>query len=121
MSVTSKLGEAEEKAHEISNGSPVFYMARDYSNSVSTTKHRVINEYLFKHSDDPIVLTPGEAGLKDHISIAPSVEIVFFRRKDGSDADFSEIVKKAVYVPTKGAKKCMFNINKHGRVTCSKR
>jgi len=113
--ITSSLNQSEEKAKLVSPNSPVFVMVRDFSNPVSSEKYLKILSVLNSHLESkPIVLTPREVGFIEYDSIAPTIEIVFFP-VCGIDVDeVFKIVKKAVYIPTSGAKKDMFRMSAHG-------
>jgi hypothetical protein len=78
--VTKKLEDTENKAGEFSKGAPVFVMARDPSNKISQAKYSKIFSKLRNHmSDDPLMLNPKLAGIKEWNAFAPTIEIAFFR------------------------------------------
>lgn len=113
--VTKTLDQTTEKAKELSIGYPVFVMARDLSNPVSREKFSKILAALKKHlHSTPNILTPKKAGLVQFESVAPTVEIAFFPVNGTSAEELHELVKNAVYVPSKNAKKEMFRISAHG-------
>lgn len=115
--VNRKLQETENKAAEFSQGDPVFVMARDLSNKISEAKYSKVFSKLRNHiSGDPQVLTPKLAGLNEWNAIAPTIEIVFFPIIDLKKEGVKALVKEAVYVPTKNAKKEMFKIAAHGAI-----
>lgn len=115
--VTKMLDQTTEKAKELSVGYPVFVLVRDLSNSVSRQKYSrilsVLNEHLHR---SPSILSPGNAGLSLFKDIAPTVEIAFFSMNGISSSVLHDLVKKAVYVPSRGAKKDMFRISSHGLI-----
>jgi len=113
--VTKTLDQATEKARELSAGYPVFVMARDLSNPVSREKFSKILTALKKHlHNQPIILVPKKAGLIKFENIAPAVDIAFFPMNGTNAEELHELVKSAVYVPAKNAKKEMFRISAHG-------
>jgi len=115
--VNRKLQETENKAVKFSTGNPVFVMARDLSNKISKAKYSKVFAKLRNHiSGDPQMLTPKLAGLNDWNAIAPTIEIAFYSIMDLKREDLEALVKEAVYVPTKNAKKEMFKIAAHGAI-----
>ena len=115
--VTKTLDQATQKAKELSVGFPVFVMARDLSNPVSREKYSKVLTKLKKHLHDiPNILTPEKAGLIQFENIAPTVEVAFFPMNGTSAEELHELVKSAVYVPSKNAKKDMFRISTHGMI-----
>lgn len=113
--LTKTLDQATEKAKELSVGYPVFVMARDLSNPVSREKFLKILTALKKHlHNQPSILVPKKTGLIKFENIAPTVDIAFFPMNGTSAEELHELVKKAVYVPAKNAKKEKFRISTHG-------
>ena len=113
--VTRILEQATQKAKEFSVGFPVFIMARDLSNPVSREKFSKILTALKKHLYDvPEILTPKQGGLIEFANIAPTVEIAFFPVNEINDEELHGLVKKAVYIPSKDAKKDKFRVSAHG-------
>lgn len=115
--VTKQLQQIEIKALEFSIGLPIFVMVRDRSNQVSREKylkiHAKLNKYL---SEKSLLLEPKHVGLNDWESIAPTIEIAFFSVKEINCEQLEALVKEAVYVPAKNAKKDMFRITAHGAI-----
>ena len=92
-------------------------MARDLSNKISKAKDLKVFSKLRKHvSGEPQILTPKLAGLIDWNTIAPTIEIAFFPIMNLKHEGVEALVKEAVYVPTKNAKKEMFKIAAHGAI-----
>jgi hypothetical protein len=115
--VNRKLKDTANKAGEFSKGFPVFVMARDLSNKISQAKYTKIFSKLRNHmSDDPQVLNPKLAGIKDWNGFAPTIEIAFFPLIDLNQKEVEALVKEAVYVPTKNVKKEMFKIAAYGTI-----
>jgi len=115
--VNRKLQETEKKSGEFGKGNPVFVMARDLSNKISKAKYLKVFSKLRNHvSGEPQILTPKLAGLIDWNTIAPTIEIAFFPIMNLKHEGVEALVKEAVYVPTKNAKKEMFKIAAHGAI-----
>lgn len=115
--VNKKLEDTKNKAGEFSEGFPIFVMARDLSNKISQAKFTKIFSKLKNHmSDNPRILNPKLAGIKDWNAFAPTIEIAFFPMTDLNQEEVKALVKEAVYVPTKNAKKEMFKIAAHGTI-----
>lgn len=113
--VTKILKEVAQKARDLSVGFPVFVMPRDLSNPVSRDKYSKVLAKLKNHlAGTPQVQSPEKAGLIQFKNIAPTVEVAFFQMKGKSTKELHELVKSAVYVPSKNTKKDMFRIAAHG-------
>ena len=113
--VTKKLDQVTEKAKELSVGYPVFVMARDLANPVSREKFSKILTALKMHlHNQPRILEPKKAGLIHFENIAPTVDLAFFPMNGTNAEELHDLVKNAVYVPAKNAKKEMFRISAHG-------
>jgi len=113
--VTRNLAETSDTAKSLSTKYPVFVMARDLSNPISREKYSKILSKLKKHlAGEPQLLRPRSAGLKDWSNIAPTIEIAFFKSNGVSADELHDLVKEAIYVPAKDAKKEMFRIAAHG-------
>jgi hypothetical protein len=111
----------KEKPKGLSNYSKnhlTFVLPRDISNPISKVKYQkvysALNPYL--QSREPIILSPKDAGLLNCESIAPTIDIVLFPVKLKSEDELAELIKLAVYVPTKNAKKSMFRVASHGLI-----
>lgn len=115
--VTRALEEVSRKAKDLSVGFPVFVMARDLSNSVSREKYSKVLAKLKSHlAKGPKILSPQKAGLIQFKNIAPTVEVAFFPMNGKTSEELHELVKSAVYAPSKNAKKEMFRIATHGLI-----
>jgi hypothetical protein len=113
--VTRNLAETSDTAKSLSTKYPVFVMARDLSNPVSREKYSKILSKLKKHLvGEPQILHPTSAGFKDWSNIAPTIKIAFFKSNGVSADELHDLVKEAIYVPAKDAKKEMFRIAAHG-------
>lgn len=113
--VTRNLEQVSKKANELSVGFPVFVMARDLSNPVSREKYSKVLTKLRKYLEkNPKILSPQKAGLMQYENIAPTVEVAFFPMYGTSAEELHDLVKSAVYVPAKNAKKEMFRLAAHG-------
>lgn len=115
---TSKnLKEVSSVATEIANGRPTFVMVRDFSNGVSREKYEKVLTVLRSHlNQNPIILTPSEAKMMGSDEIAPTVEIALFPTKGLDSSQLETLVKHAVYVPGKDAKRDMFRLSTHGMI-----
>jgi hypothetical protein len=117
LQVTRSLGRAVDVAVQLAQGSPTFVMIRDISNSVSLDKYHKVLAKLGTHmAQNPITLSPKAAGLLDFELIAPTVEIALFPTMEVSATQLEALVKEAVYVPSKDAKKDMFRLSAHGLI-----
>lgn len=115
--VTKQLTELKEIALGLSVGFPIFAMVRDRSNQVSREKYLKVYAMLKKYlSGEPKMLTPENARLKNWDVIAPTIEIAFFPVNRINREKLESLVKQAVYVPSKNAKKNMFRIGAHGAI-----
>lgn len=115
--VTKKIKQAIPKAKELSIGFPVFIMARDMSNPVSRDKYlSILSKLKIYLYNLPNILTPEKAGFVQFENIAPTIEIAFFPMKEVSAEELHDLVKSAVYIPSKEAKKEMFRIKAHGLI-----
>jgi len=115
--VNRSLEQTSEKAKKFSVGFPVFVMVRDLSNPVSREKYFKVLSKLTMHLENKSrILTPKDAGLIDYEIIAPTIEIAFFPMKGINVEELHELVKLAVYVPAKTAKKEMFRLAAHGSI-----
>jgi hypothetical protein len=115
---TSKnLKEVSSVATGIANGHPTFVMVRDFSNGVSREKFEKVLTVLRSHmNQDPVILTPSEAKMIASDEIAPTVEIAVFPTKGLDSIQLETLVKHAVYVPGKDAKRDMFRLGTHGMI-----
>ncbi len=109
----------KEAPHELSNyskGHLTFVLPRDISNPVSKVKYQKVYSALNPHlqPDGPIILSPKEADFPNCENIAPTIDIVLFTVKLSDEEELAELIKSAVYVPTKNAKKDMFRLASHG-------
>lgn len=115
---TSKnIKEVSSVATRIADGHPTFVMVRDFSNGVSREKYEKVLTVLRSHMDqNPIILTPSHAQMISSDEIAPTVEIAVFPTKGLDSSRLETLVKHAVYVPGKDAKRDMFRLNSHGMI-----
>ena len=96
-------------------GSPLFVMVHDLSSKISKEKYWKIHEKLKSHlSCKPQIRNPEEAGLTEWKTFAPTIEIAFFTVSGISHEQLRDLVKEAVYVPSKNAKTGRFRIEAHG-------
>lgn len=115
--VNRKLKDTRIKASELSKGFPVFVMARDLSNKNSKAKYSKISFKLKSHIlSNPEILNPKLAGIRDWNTVSPTVEIAFFPLINVNQEEVEVLIKDAVYVPSKDAKKEMFKIAAHGEI-----
>lgn len=113
--VTRNLTETSDTARGLSTKYPVFVMARDLSNPISREKYsKILSKMRKRLAGEPQLQRPKSAGLIDWVNIAPTVEIAFFLTNCVSAEELHDLVKEAVYVPAKDAKKDMFRISAHG-------
>jgi len=102
-------------ARTYTKGRATFAMVRDRSNSVLREKFQKIHAILKPHmNEEPVLLTPSDAKLVDVSEIAPTIEIALFPTASICPSKLEDLVKQAVYVPGKDAKKDMFRISSHG-------
>jgi len=113
--VSKNLEQLTAVASTFAESHPTFAMVRDLSNSVLRDKFQKILTAIRPHMmTDPITLTPTAAKFQDAETIAPTVEVALFPTV-GIDLEHLEnLVKKAVYLPGKDAKKDMFRLSAHG-------
>ncbi|HIP68951.1 MAG TPA: hypothetical protein EYH06_10260 [Chromatiales bacterium] len=113
--VTRNLKQVSKKANELSLDFPVFVMARDLSNPVSREKYsRVLTKLQKLLEKNPEILSPQKAGLKQYENIAPTVDVAFFQTNGTNAEELHNLIKSAIYVPSKNAKKEMFRLAAHG-------
>lgn len=113
--VTRNLEQTRDMARKVAKGDPVFVMAIDRSSPVSITKIRNITASLGKYLRGGLkTMEPEDSGLLEHRNVAPSVEIAYFTTPELRRDTLHALVKKAVYVPSKNAKREMFSIARHG-------
>jgi hypothetical protein len=113
--VTRNLIETSDTAKDLSAKCPVFVMARDLSNPISRDKFSKIRSKLKQYlAGEPQLMRPKLAGLNSWANIIPTIEIAFFIANGVSAEQLHNLVKDAVYVPAKNAKKDMFRISVHG-------
>ena len=98
-------------------GQATFVMVRDICNSVSRNKFQKVQLKLRPYmSRDPLILSPADANFPDPQEIAPTVDIAFFSTTGIELPELEDLVKQAVYVPAKDAKKDMYRLSAHGVV-----
>lgn len=115
--VTRKLEQTRLIAEKVAKGDPVFVMAVDQSSAVSRAKILSLTASLGKQLRNGMTtMAPVDSGLRDYKRIAPSVEIAYFTTPELRRDSLHDLVKKAVYVPSKNAKKDMFSIARHGLI-----
>ena len=115
--ISKNLKEVSTVATGIANGRPTFVMVRDFSNAVSREKYEKVLTVLRSHMDqNPVILTPSQAQMIASDEIAPTVEIAVFPTKGLDSSRLETLVKHAVYVPGRDAKKDMFRLGAHGMI-----
>lgn len=115
--VTKELGNTSKTAKTLTKGKSTFVMAKDDTSPVSREKYFKIKTALSKYlKDEPTILSPNEAGIINSEYIAPTIQIAFFTTDKISTEELEEIVKKAVYNPSKNAKTDKFRISSHGKI-----
>lgn len=115
--VTKDLGNTSKAVKILTKGKSSFVMARDVTSPIAREKYFKIKTALSKHlKDEPIILSPNEAGISNPENVAPTIQIAFFITDKISTKELEDIVKKAVYVPSKNAKIDKFRISSHGRI-----
>lgn len=93
----------------------LFALPYDPANSISRTKYSKVEKALQKIlTDPPLLLRTKESGLPNWDSMAPTIVIALFCFKQSECDSVTELLKKALYVPTEGAKKEMFRMSAHG-------
>jgi hypothetical protein len=97
--VTHFLGETSETAKKLSVKYPVFVMARDLSNAISKDKYsKILSKLKRQLAGEPQLLHPQSAGLHDWATIAPTIDIAFFKTNGVTTGEVHDMVKEAVYV-----------------------
>lgn len=100
---------------ELSKENTIFIMVRDQSNPTSKEKYLKVHSKLKKHlSTSHLILTPKVVGFNNWREIAPTIEIAFFPIKGINEEELQNLIKEAVYIPAKNAKKDMFRLVAHG-------
>jgi len=113
--VTKSLKQTISFAKELAGSNPVFVMARDLSNSISTIKHMKVKSSLHSHfSAENHAFMPKKTGLKNWERISPTIDVVFYVMNPAEHDDIHETLKSQLYVPAKDAKKDMFRLSAHG-------
>ncbi|MDX8412119.1 MAG: hypothetical protein R8K46_09675 [Mariprofundaceae bacterium] len=111
------LDEVKATISNDANRQRVFVMPRDTSSLNSKQKFRKVRSRLSNYLQiEPIVLSPKKAGFKKWSQISPPIDVVIFPVSLQSDEELVELVKSAVYVPSKDVKKSMFRLASHGMV-----
>lgn len=104
------------RAH-VPPGQATFVMVRDISNSVSRNKFQKVQAKLRPYMPrEPLILSPADANFPEAQEIAPTVDIAVFSTTGVELSELEDLVKQAVYVPAKEAKKDMFRLSAHGIV-----
>ncbi|MDT8369573.1 MAG: hypothetical protein RQ745_10225 [Longimicrobiales bacterium] len=115
--VLARLESVEDFAEGSRFSGPVFAMPYDAASSLSREKYRAVLSRLDEHlGEGPVVLWPGEAGLDDADSVAPTVYVAFFPGRALSIDALKALVKDALYSPTKGARNPKFRLLAHGAI-----
>ncbi len=116
QNVTKNIVQTSVKARELAGDSSVFVMAYDPSNKTSITKFSSVNAELRSCLiGRPVILSPKEAGIIRFDEVAPTISVAFFIAGKTKD-ELHELTKKALYPPSKEAKKKMFRIASHGLI-----
>lgn len=114
--VTKQIGKAQSFAPQLINGQTAFVMARDHSNLASRAKfHKILANLRNTLIEPPTVVTPLQAGFDNHENIAPTVDIVAFISRLKKQ-ELEELVKNAVYAPSKESDRDQFRISAHGAI-----
>lgn len=116
--VLSRIESVRAAAERFSRaGGPVFVMPFDPASSLSREKHDAVIQQLDTHlSRAPVYLRPDEAGVPHADVVAPTVCVAFFPARDLGVAELEELIKAALYVPSRRAKKPQFRLSAHGAV-----
>ncbi len=115
--VLSRIESVRRVAESPRFGGSVFTMPFDPASTLSREKHKSVVSQLATHlADGPVHLSPDEAGLSDPETVAPTVYVAFFPVRDLRVSELEDLVKAALYVPTKGAKNPNFRLSAHGAV-----
>ncbi|MFQ5470787.1 MAG: hypothetical protein ACE5EH_10850 [Gammaproteobacteria bacterium] len=61
-------------------------------------------------------MAPEKAGMSKFELIAPTVEVAFFPMNRASEEELHDLIKDALYIPSKDSKKDMFRIAAHGLI-----
>jgi len=115
--VMKMLDEIKVSDSNYTKGRRVFVLPRDNSNSVSRLKFQKVYSCLRDHLlGAPTILSPAKAGFKHWSQIAPTIDFVIFSVNLQSAEEIAELVKSAVYAPSKGADGSRFKILRHGLI-----
>ena len=113
--LSKRLDEAAPFAKEIAGDKPVFVMARDLCNSISTNKHLKVAATLHKHFQaDNHAHSPKEVGLEGWQDISPTIDMVFFVMGKGEHDEIHDALKDQLYTPAPDAKTDNFRLSAHG-------
>ena len=113
--VAKRLEEVVPFARKIAEDRPVFVMARDLCNNISTNKHLKVASTLHrKFKAENHTHIPKVTGLADWERISPTIDIVFFVMEKGKHDEIHDSLKEQLYAPAKDAKTDMFRLNAHG-------
>jgi hypothetical protein len=94
-----------------------FLFLRDLSNPASRTKYLKLETVLEPFfSEKPVVTGMPMSVDIEHRLLSPTIEFVRFLLVDMPTDHLTDLIKKAVYVPAKGAKKEMFRLSAHGHL-----
>ncbi|GAV19570.1 hypothetical protein MMIC_P0517 [Mariprofundus micogutta] len=111
------LKKAPKELSNYSKNHLTFVLPRDMANPVSKAKYQKIKAALAECLEgDPIILSPSEAGIINCADIAPTLDVALFKVNLNSEEKLIDLIKSAVYAPSKNAKISMFRLASHGFV-----
>lgn len=93
----------------------VFIMTRDQSLRSSCEKHYLLMQALAKRfsvSDRAIKIE--DAGVMNADIVSPTIDVVCYLFKSGTECEIREALKEALYKPSKNAKTSRFRLEAHG-------
>jgi hypothetical protein len=115
--IMSKLDEIKPHLSNYSKGYRLFILPRDSSTTLSKKKFSKVYSSLSNHLySEPELLSPKEAGFEKWEQFAPTIDLAVFRLTSLNENELLELVKSAVYVPSRSAKKSMFRLASHGMI-----
>lgn len=112
-----QLSETRNKADAVRCFGYVFVMPRDLTNRITISKYVKVEKALSKYmSHEVLILNPEKAGLREPELYLPTVDIAFFPTSNIDRNELEKLLKKNLYTPTKGAKKELYSLDKHGAI-----
>jgi hypothetical protein len=94
---------------------PYFVMPFDHASNLLVTKRRLIRSVMSNFmTNGPRIIELEQLGVVDWEKYAPTVELAVFETPEISKQKLHDLIKSAVYKPSRNAKRDMFRIQAHG-------